>query len=130
MSTVPGRGIENARRRDRSELATFLCGVGLIAMPAGLVVVGLGWWGASRTRYEWDQISYLISGGLLGLAITCAGGLTAAIVTLVRIHDALEASIWADSGRRTGLRDEDEDRNDHSSGARQPGGARPSDGPG
>ena len=42
--------------------------LGGILAPLGLVVVVLGWWGASKTPYDFEQVPYLISGGLLGLA--------------------------------------------------------------
>jgi hypothetical protein len=47
---------------------------GSILLPTGLVVIVLGWYGASRTSYDFQQIPYLISGGLLGAAMTVAGG--------------------------------------------------------
>lgn len=40
---------------------------------AGLVLLGIGWFGASDTGYVADQIPYLISGGLLGLALIIIG---------------------------------------------------------
>jgi hypothetical protein len=47
---------------------------GAVLLPAGLVVIGLGWYGAAHTPYQYDQMSYLISGGILGLGITFVGG--------------------------------------------------------
>ena len=44
-----------------------------IVAPLGLVVVVLGWWGASQTPYEFEQVPYLISGGLLGLGLVFVG---------------------------------------------------------
>lgn len=44
-----------------------------IVAPFGIVVVILGWWGASRTPYSFEQVPYLISGGLLGLALVFLG---------------------------------------------------------
>jgi hypothetical protein len=38
-------------------------------LPAGLVTIGLGWYGAAHTPYVFEQIPYLISGGLFGLAL-------------------------------------------------------------
>jgi len=48
--------------------------VGAILLPTGLVVIVLGWYGAAHTPYEYDQLSYVVSGGLLGLGLTFAGG--------------------------------------------------------
>lgn len=47
---------------------------GAVLLPAGLVVIGLGWYGVANTPYEYDQMSYLVSGGILGLGITFVGG--------------------------------------------------------
>ena len=45
-------------------------------MPLGAVLILLGWAGTSRTTLEYEQINYLISGGILGLALVVAGGFT------------------------------------------------------
>jgi hypothetical protein len=52
----------------------------LMIVGGGGVIVGLlgiilGWVGASRTPYIFEQLPYLISGGLLGLAVAIVGGL-------------------------------------------------------
>ena len=46
---------------------------GWVLMPLGLVLVFVGWYGASGTNDLSDQIPYLLSGGLLGLGLTIAG---------------------------------------------------------
>ncbi len=48
--------------------------VGSVLAPLGLVLIGLGWLGASRTPLVQEQLSYLISGGLFGLALVVVGG--------------------------------------------------------
>ena len=50
--------------------------IGGILVPLGFVLVLLGWAGASNTVNSWEQIPYLISGGLLGLGLIFAGGFT------------------------------------------------------
>lgn len=47
--------------------------IGGILAPLGLIVVLLGWWGAAHTPYVFDQLPYLISGGLLGLGLVFLG---------------------------------------------------------
>jgi hypothetical protein len=47
--------------------------LGGILAPLGVAVVVLGWWGASKSAYEFEQIPYLISGGLLGLSLVFIG---------------------------------------------------------
>ena len=49
--------------------------VGAALMPLGGLVILLGWYGASHTPYVFEQIPYVISGGLLGLALVVVGGL-------------------------------------------------------
>ena len=46
---------------------------GLVLMPLGLVLVLVGWFGASGTTNLTDQVPYLLSGGLLGLGLTIVG---------------------------------------------------------
>jgi hypothetical protein len=41
--------------------------------PLGLVIVLLGWWGAAHTPFVFEQVPYLISGGLLGLGLLFLG---------------------------------------------------------
>ena len=48
--------------------------VGGLLLPLGVLLVVLGWRGASGTPLEFEQTSYLISGGLLGIALVFAGG--------------------------------------------------------
>lgn len=46
---------------------------GMVLMPLGLVLVLVGWFGASGTTEFSSQIPYLLSGGLLGLGFTVVG---------------------------------------------------------
>lgn len=55
-------------------LQVVLFWAGAIMLPLGLVVIVLGWYGAANTPYQYDQLSYLVSGGLLGLGLTFVGG--------------------------------------------------------
>jgi hypothetical protein len=45
-----------------------------ILFPLGVALVLLGWDGAAHTGKLYEQIDYLISGGLLGVALATAGG--------------------------------------------------------
>lgn len=49
--------------------------VALFMVPTGFIFIILGWNGASRTVLTFEQIPYLISGGLLGLGLMIGGGL-------------------------------------------------------
>ena len=48
--------------------------VGGLFMPVGIIFILLGWAGASRTPLPFEQTDYLISGGILGLALVFTGG--------------------------------------------------------
>ena len=48
--------------------------VGSGIAPLGLVLIGLAWLGASNTPVLQEQIAYLISGGLTGIALVVSGG--------------------------------------------------------
>ena len=50
-----------------------LIGGGALAV-LGLVAIIVGWMGAANTGFEFEQIPYLISGGMLGLALCFLGG--------------------------------------------------------
>ncbi len=47
--------------------------LGGIIAPVGLVLVLLGYLGAANTPYVFEQVSYLISGGVFGLALVFLG---------------------------------------------------------
>ena len=55
-------------------LQVVLFVAGAVLLPLGLIVIILGWYGAAHTPYAYDQLSYLVSGGLLGLGLTFCGG--------------------------------------------------------
>lgn len=54
----------------------FLVAVAGALMSAGLAAIVLGWMGAARSILVQKQIPYLISGGLLGVALATIGALT------------------------------------------------------
>jgi hypothetical protein len=76
-------------------LQLVLFWAGAILLPLGLVVIVLGWYGAANTPYQYDQMSYLVSGGLLGLGLTFTGGFLYFGAWLARI-----ASDQKESARR------------------------------
>lgn len=67
--------ISSLRTRTKAtDAARVLLIVGSIAAPLGLVVILLGWWGASHTPNLYEQVPYSISGGMFGLGLVFAGG--------------------------------------------------------
>jgi hypothetical protein len=61
--------------RSEQRLQQILTLVGGFVMPLGLVVIGIGWYGTAHTGYVFEQIPYLVSGGLFGLGLTICGAL-------------------------------------------------------
>lgn len=49
--------------------------VSSVLLPFGFIVILLGWYGAARTPNLFEQIPYLISGGLVGIAMVVGAGL-------------------------------------------------------
>lgn len=64
-----------SRLRGRVSLGDrWMLVIGGLLLPLGVLLVLLGWKGAAGTPLEFEQTSYLISGGLLGIALVFAGG--------------------------------------------------------
>src|SRR5690242_7221063 len=64
----------NQREQRWQTVQNLMFAVGAVLMPAGLVAVGFGWYGAAHAHYAYDQFPYLLSGGLLGVCLTTLGG--------------------------------------------------------
>ena len=69
-----GSGAAPLRNNGYRVLQVVLFVSGAVLLPLGLVVIVLGWYGAAHTPYQYDQLSYLVSGGMLGLGLTFCGG--------------------------------------------------------
>jgi hypothetical protein len=54
------------------QLALFTGGA--VLMPMGIVAILLGWYGVAHTKYQYNQLPYVVSGGLLGLGLVFLGG--------------------------------------------------------
>lgn len=70
-----GAAVRSLRTRGgagRADRALLL--IGGLLLPLGVLVVVLGWLGASHNVLVFEQVPYVISGGLLGLALTVVGG--------------------------------------------------------
>lgn len=61
-------------RSDSFNLDRLLLIIGGVLLPLGLLLIVLAWLGASHTVLLFEQIPYMISGGLLGLALVFIGG--------------------------------------------------------
>jgi hypothetical protein len=73
-ASLPERLTALRRRTGFVVTERTLLTVGSILMPLGLVLVLLGWYGAAHTTRVFEQIPYMISGGLLGVVCMIAGG--------------------------------------------------------
>lgn len=69
-----GTGAAPLRNDNAALLQVVLFWAGAILMPAGIVAIILGYYGAANTPYQYEQFSYLVSGGMLGLGLTFLGG--------------------------------------------------------
>jgi hypothetical protein len=81
VETVESAGVQIAARDTTRQAVQRLERVhfglligGSVLLPLGLLVIGLGWYGAAHTPYAFEQTPYLISGGVLGVALVLAGG--------------------------------------------------------
>jgi hypothetical protein len=61
-----------SRRRLPIDKGFQLAGAALIGI--GLLAIAGGWYGVSHTARQWRQTPYVVSGGLLGVALVFTGG--------------------------------------------------------
>lgn len=73
-SSERGHGVAPLVDGSSATLQRGLFLAGALMLPLGLVVICLGWYGVAHTPYTYDQLAYLVSGGILGLGITFVGG--------------------------------------------------------
>jgi len=76
-SAAPGVQVSNpAATRDQRyrTLQIVLFAAGAILMPLGIIAIMLGWYGVAHTKYQYDQLPYVVSGGLLGVGLVMLGG--------------------------------------------------------
>ena len=71
-------GADELAQGRRSVVANpnLLLWVSAVLLTTGLSIILLGWFGAARSTIVEEQIPYLISGGLLGVALSTVGALT------------------------------------------------------
>ena len=70
------RVVNTAATRDQRyrTLQLVLFAAGAVLMPLGILTICLGWYGTAHSHYDYDQRTYLISGGVLGLGLVFLGG--------------------------------------------------------
>jgi hypothetical protein len=68
--------VEGVRRgRSDRSVRKIMQVLGMLAIAMGFVCIILGWYGAAHSPYLYEEMPYLISGGVLGLALVLAGGI-------------------------------------------------------
>lgn len=86
---------ETERRERRLHAA------GIVLACAGFAVIGLGWWGASGTKYVYQEIPYVISGGIFGAALVIVGAILFARYSAARLMRFWLARLVADQQVQT-----------------------------
>ena len=81
------RAVERDRRRGRVDVRQIMLVAGATLMGLGFVAIVLGWYGAAHSAYLFQEVPYLISGGLLGVALVAGGGFLFFAAWLVRLID-------------------------------------------
>ncbi len=84
---------------ERRERRLFWSGV-VIAI-AGFAVIGMGWWGASGTKYVYQEIPYVISGGIFGASLVIVGAALFARYSVARLLRFWLARLVADQQVQT-----------------------------
>lgn len=74
---------------------------GILLPIVGLVVIWLGWWGASGTKYVYQEIPYVISGGIFGVALVLLGAVLFARYSAARLVRFWLARMVADHQAQT-----------------------------
>ncbi|HXZ62742.1 MAG TPA: hypothetical protein VEG62_08365, partial [Acidimicrobiales bacterium] len=85
------RAVERSRRR-QFDVRQIMLIAGSALMALGFLAIVLGWYGAAHSAYVFQEVPYLISGGLLGVALMAGGGFVFFAAWLVRMIDEDRAS--------------------------------------
>ena len=86
---APAETQQKARPATRSAVRAFLAEnvrlvLAVVLLVIGVILVLLGWYGAAHTNILTEQIPYLISGGLLGMALIIVAGVIGSSASLSR----------------------------------------------
>ena len=85
------RAVERSRRR-QFDVRQIMLIAGSALMALGFLAIVLGWYGAAHSAYVFQEVPYLISGGLLGVALMAGGGFVFFAAWLVRMIEENRAS--------------------------------------
>jgi hypothetical protein len=62
------------RKRTDRDVRKIMQFIGMLAVGLGFMCIGLGWYGVSHSPYVFEQVPFVISGGILGLGLIVGGG--------------------------------------------------------
>jgi hypothetical protein len=85
----------------RSDREALFLKAGFALIVIGGICIGLGWWGASGTANLAEQIPYLISGGLFGIALVVTGTGLVMRFSLARLFRFWLARLVAEHSQQT-----------------------------
>jgi peptidoglycan/LPS O-acetylase OafA/YrhL len=74
---------------------------GVVIVIAGFAAIGLGWWGASGSKYVYQEIPYVISGGIFGASLVIVGAALFARYSVARLLRFWLARLVADQQVQT-----------------------------
>lgn len=87
------QAVDRAAERHGPEPRALLLVLGAVAVGAGVAAIGLGWYGAAHSPYLFQEVPYVISGGLLGVALVVAGAALVIGSWVVRlVHETQHAA--------------------------------------
>jgi hypothetical protein len=79
--------VHGARGRLHFDIRQVLLVGGAVCIGIGFMAIVFGWYGAAHSVYLFQEIPYLISGGLLGVALVAGGGFLFFAAWIVRLLD-------------------------------------------
>jgi uncharacterized membrane protein len=71
-ATVTNPAAARDQRYQKVQVILFVVGAAL--MPLGIVAIFVAWYGVAHSHYEYDQLTYIVSGGVLGVGLILLGG--------------------------------------------------------
>jgi len=77
--------VHGGRGRRRFDIRQILLVGGASCIGLGFLAIVFGWYGAAHSAYLFQEIPYLISGGLLGVALVAGGGFLFFAAWIVRL---------------------------------------------
>jgi hypothetical protein len=78
-------------RAAKRGIEAYLFVAGAVLVPLGILIVLLGWYGSAHTGFLFEQIPYLISGGMLGLSLVTVGSFAYFAFWMTRLYQQQQA---------------------------------------